>query len=117
MAQVELASDSGHMIDSAPQTAYISGKQQDVVQLYFGNSPKGSLLVKKIDSAPVLLWITGASGAFGRACALALGASGAKLVLVSGSTEELKDVAEREAVLAAERETSLQTELAAANVP
>ena len=46
----ELASDSGHVIDFAPQTAYISGKQQDVVQLYFGNSPKGSLLVKKIDS-------------------------------------------------------------------
>ena len=46
----ELASDSGHVIDSAPQTAYISGKQQDVVQLYFGNSPKGNLLVKKIDS-------------------------------------------------------------------
>ena len=47
----ELSSDSGHVIDSAPQTAYISGKQQNVVQLYFGNSPKGSLLVKKIDSA------------------------------------------------------------------
>ena len=47
----ELASDSNHVIDSAPQTVYISGKQQDVVQLYFGNSPKGSLLVKKIDSA------------------------------------------------------------------
>ena len=47
----ELASDSGHVIDSAPQTVYISGKQQDVVQLYFGNSPKGSLLVKKLDSA------------------------------------------------------------------
>ena len=46
----ELASDSGHVIDTAPQTAYISGKEQDVVQLYFGNSPKGSLLVKKIDS-------------------------------------------------------------------
>lgn len=46
----ELASDSGHVIDSAPQTVYISGKQQDVVQLYFGNSPKGALLVKKIDS-------------------------------------------------------------------
>ena len=46
----ELASDSGHVIDTAPQTAYISGKQQDVVQLYFGNSPKGNLLVKKIDS-------------------------------------------------------------------
>ena len=47
----ELSSDSGHVIDSAPQTVYISGKQQDVVQLYFGNSPKGNLLVKKIDSA------------------------------------------------------------------
>ena len=46
----ELSSDSGHVIDTAPQTAYISGKRQDVVQLYFGNSPKGSLLVKKIDS-------------------------------------------------------------------
>lgn len=46
----ELASDSGHVIDFAPQTAYISGKQQDVVQLYFGNSHKGALLVKKIDS-------------------------------------------------------------------
>lgn len=46
----ELASDSGHVIDTAPQTAYISGKDQDVVELYFGNSPKGSLLVKKIDS-------------------------------------------------------------------
>lgn len=46
----ELASDNGHVIDTAPQTAYISGKQQDVVQLYFGNSPKGNLLVKKIDS-------------------------------------------------------------------
>lgn len=47
----ELSSDSGHVIDTAPQTAYISGKQQNVVQLYFGNSPKGNLLVKKIDSA------------------------------------------------------------------
>lgn len=46
----ELASDSGHVIDTAPQTAYISGKDQDVVQLYFGNAPKGSLLIKKIDS-------------------------------------------------------------------
>ena len=46
----ELSSDSGHVIDTAPQTAYISGKRQDVVQLYFGNSPKGGLLVKKIDS-------------------------------------------------------------------
>src|SRR5665811_590088 len=36
--------------------------------------------------------ITGASGAFGRGCALALGALGAKLLLVSGSKEELEAV-------------------------
>ena len=47
----ELASDSGHIIDTAPQTAYISGEDQDVVQLYFGNSPKGALLVKKVDAS------------------------------------------------------------------
>lgn len=46
----ELASPDGHVIDTAPQTVFISGKEQDVVQLYFGNSPKGSLLIKKIDS-------------------------------------------------------------------
>ncbi len=36
--------------------------------------------------------ITGASGAFGRACALTLGALGTKLVLVSGSEAELANV-------------------------
>ena len=65
----ELASDSGHVIDTAPQTAYISGAEQDVVQLYFGNSPKGSLLIRKIDSvthAPlsdVQFFVTDSSGA------------------------------------------------------
>lgn len=47
----ELASDENHVIDAAPQTALISGKEQDVVQLYFGNAPKASLLVKKVDAA------------------------------------------------------------------
>ena len=47
----ELASGNGHVIDTAPQTAYLSGKEQDVVQLYFGNSPKGALLVKKVDAS------------------------------------------------------------------
>ena len=36
--------------------------------------------------------ITGASGAFGRACALTLAASGVKLVLASGSEGELREV-------------------------
>jgi len=44
----ELASDENHVIDAEPQTVYISGKEQDVVTLRFGNAPKGSLLVKKI---------------------------------------------------------------------
>jgi len=47
----ELTSDSGHVIDTAPQTAYLSGKDQDVVELYFGNAPKGGLLVKKVDAS------------------------------------------------------------------
>src|ERR1700684_911063 len=38
--------------------------------------------------------ITGASGSFGHACAVALGALGAKLLLASGSTEELDTVIE-----------------------
>jgi NAD(P)-dependent dehydrogenase (short-subunit alcohol dehydrogenase family) len=37
--------------------------------------------------------ITGASGAFGRGCAIALGALGAKLLLASGSRDELERVA------------------------
>ena len=36
--------------------------------------------------------ITGASGAFGRACALTLGSLGSKLVLASGSADELAEV-------------------------
>jgi NAD(P)-dependent dehydrogenase (short-subunit alcohol dehydrogenase family) len=37
--------------------------------------------------------VTGASGAFGRGCAIALGALGGKLLLASGSKGELEDVA------------------------
>lgn len=52
----ELSSDGDHVIDTSPQSVYISGKDQDVVQLHFGNSPKGALLVKKVsasDGAPL----------------------------------------------------------------
>lgn len=44
----ELSSDGSHVIDTAPQTVYLSGQDQEVVEVYFGNSPKGSLLVAKI---------------------------------------------------------------------
>ena len=44
----ELVSPDGHLIDSEPQTVYISGKEQDVVTLRFGNAPLGSLLITKV---------------------------------------------------------------------
>ena len=47
----ELESDSGHVIDSAPQSFYVSGEDQDIVTLYFSNAPKGSVLVKKVSSS------------------------------------------------------------------
>lgn len=47
----ELESDSGHVIDPAPQSFYISGEDQDIVTLYFSNAPKGAILVKKVSSA------------------------------------------------------------------
>ena len=87
----ELASDSGHVIDSAPQTVYISGKQQDVVQLYFGNSPKGSLLVKKIDSvthkplSDVEFFVTTADGSV-------VGDANGKYVTDSAGTFTITDI-------------------------
>ena len=39
--------DNNYVIDSSPQTVYISGEEQDVIQVWFGNSPKGSLLITK----------------------------------------------------------------------
>ena len=47
----ELSSDGSHVIDTPPQTVYLSGEEQEVVQVYFGNSPKGSLLIKKVSSS------------------------------------------------------------------
>lgn len=45
----ELSSDGSHVIDTPPQTVYLSGEEQEVIQVYVGNSPKGSLLVTKVD--------------------------------------------------------------------
>ena len=44
----EVSSDGSHIIDSEPQTVWISGEDQDVVIIRFGNSPFGSLLVTKL---------------------------------------------------------------------
>lgn len=65
----ELSSDGSHVIDTPPQTVYLSGEEQEVVQVYFGNSPLGSLLVKKVsasDNSPlsdVEFFVTTADGA------------------------------------------------------
>ena len=44
----ELESDGNHSIDREPQTVWISGEDQDVVTLRFGNAPLGSLLITKL---------------------------------------------------------------------
>ena len=46
----ELSSDGDHVVDTPPQTVYLSGQEQEVIQVYFGNSAKGALLVKKVDA-------------------------------------------------------------------
>ena len=40
-----------HGIDTPPQTVYLSGKDQVVVEVHFGNSTKGAQLVTKISDA------------------------------------------------------------------
>ena len=44
----EIESDGDHIIDREPQTVWISGEDQDVVTLRFGNAPLGSLLITKL---------------------------------------------------------------------
>ena len=44
----ELESDGNHIIDRELQTVWISGEDQDVVTLRFGNAPLGSLLITKL---------------------------------------------------------------------
>ena len=44
----EIESDGNHIIDREPQTVWISGEEQDVVTLRFGNAPLGSLLITKL---------------------------------------------------------------------
>ena len=44
----EIESDGNHIIDREPQTVWISGEDQDVVTLRFGNAPLGSLLITKL---------------------------------------------------------------------
>ena len=44
----EISAPDGYVIDGTAQTVYLSGKDQDVVTVTFGNKPEGSLLIKKM---------------------------------------------------------------------
>ena len=55
----ELSSDGSHVIDTPPQTVYLSGQEQEVVQVHFGNSPKGAVLVKKVSDDDKKLPLSG----------------------------------------------------------
>ena len=55
----ELSSDGSHVIDTPPQTVYLSGQEQEVVQVHFGNSPKGAVLVKKVSDDEKKLPLSG----------------------------------------------------------
>ena len=46
----EISAPHGYVMDTAPQTAYISGKEQDCITLTYTNSKYGALLIKKVDS-------------------------------------------------------------------
>ncbi len=46
----EIAAANGYVIDTAPQNVIISGEEQNVVEVHFGNSPYGDLLIKKLDA-------------------------------------------------------------------
>ena len=67
----EIESDGEHLIDSEPQTVWISGEEQDVVTLRFGNAPLGSLLITKLSDdsrheplSGVEFLLTDSSGSF-----------------------------------------------------
>ncbi len=65
----EISAPNGYVMDTAPQTAYISGKEQDCITLTFTNSKYGAVLIKKVDSvtgeplSDVQFFITTSDGA------------------------------------------------------
>ncbi len=65
----EISAPHGYVMDTAPQTAYISGKEQDCITLTYTNSKYGSVLIKKVDSitgeplSDIQFYITTSDGA------------------------------------------------------
>lgn len=46
----EISAPDGYVITDATETVYLSGKDQDVITVTFGNDKKGSLLIVKKDA-------------------------------------------------------------------
>ena len=46
----EISAPHGYVLDNSTQTVYLTGEEQDVITVTFKNTPKGSLLIQKIDS-------------------------------------------------------------------
>ena len=46
----EISAPNGYVLDNSTQTVYLTGEEQDVITVTFKNTPKGSLLIQKIDS-------------------------------------------------------------------
>lgn len=65
----EISAPNGYVMDTAPQTAYISGKEQDCITLTFTNSKYGAVLIKKVDSvtgeplSDIQFYVTNSDGA------------------------------------------------------
>ena len=66
----EISAPDGYVITGATQTVYLSGKDQDVITVTFGNDKMGSLLIVKKDAVTgkalkgVTFTITTSSGQF-----------------------------------------------------
>ena len=46
----ETKAPDGYIISDAPETAYVSGKEQDVITVTFENEKDGGLIIRKLDS-------------------------------------------------------------------
>ena len=87
----EISAPDGYVLDTASQTAYISGKEQDCITLTFTNSKYGALLIKKVDAvtgeplSDVQFFVTDSDGAV-------VGNANGKFVTDSAGTILISDI-------------------------
>ncbi len=100
----EISAPEGFVINDAEQTVYLSGKDQDVVTVTFGNDKKGSLLIIKKDAvtgeplSDVEFLLTNSDGGV-------IGNSNGKFVTDSAGTIRVDDLEPGMTVIAKETRT------------